>query len=83
MIKILDLNVNKVSIEKLEYNTEQVGNLKINEISEKSREENLEKIRRIMMEGALNQLSFENCSDAKEKNVVIVKDNGKIEFIDI
>ena len=66
----------------LEKNTEQVVNLNIKQISEKTREENVEKIRRIMMEGALNQISFKNCSDAQEEKVVSVEDNDKIEFFD-
>lgn len=74
--------MNRVPIEKLEMNAEQVVNLNVKQISEKSREENVEKIRRIMLEGALNQLSFESLSDASEKEVELIADNDKIEFFD-
>ncbi len=77
----------RVPVEKMELNAERVVNLNVREISEKSREENLEKIRRIMLEGALNQMSFESFSEdaaaaASEKEVARIEDNDKIEFFD-
>lgn len=78
----MDLKVNRMPVEKIELNAEQVVNLNITQISEKTREENLDRIRRIMIEGALNQLSFESLSNAQEEKVVENEDNEKIEFFD-
>ncbi len=77
--------MNRVSFEKIENNAEQVVSLDFKQISVKTREDNLEKIRRIMIEGALNQLKIENYSDvqdAQEEKVVKVENNEKIEFFD-
>lgn len=71
--------MNRAPIEKIEKSSEKFINIKIKEISEKNRAENIEKIRRIMMEGALNQLSFENCPDANDDNE---KKNTEFEFYD-
>jgi len=80
VIKTLDLNVNRSSIEKIEKKSEKIVNINIKEISEKTKEENIEKIRRILMEGALNQLNYENCADNQEN--VVLENNDKIEFFD-
>lgn len=76
----MDLNVNRSAIEKIEKKSEKIVNINIKEISEKTKEENIEKIRRIMMEGALNQLNYENCSETQEN--VVLENNDKIEFFD-
>jgi len=75
-----------MNIEKIEKNAEHVTNLNIKQISAKTRQENMEKnverIRSIMFEGALNQFNFENCSDAREEKVVKLENKDKIEFFD-
>lgn len=78
----MDLSVKKDTIERFEKHIEQVVNLNIKEINEKTKEENVEKIRKIMIEGALIQLSYENCSDALTEKIVKLDDNDKLEFFD-
>jgi hypothetical protein len=77
----LDLNINRPSIEKFEK-SEQIVNINIRQISEKTREENIEKIRRIMLESAINQLNYENCNEDVQEENVALENNHEIEFFD-
>ena len=54
---------------------------KLRNFSEKNREENLEKIRQIMMEGAIQQMELESCAQNKvsEEN----NTTEELEFFDI
>jgi len=73
----LDLNVNKIKI-----TPEKVINFKIEQNSAKNLQENIDKIRSIMIEGALSQFSFEKISDAQKGKVFKNEKNEKNEIFD-
>ena len=56
---------------------------KLKNFSEKNREENLEKIRQIMMIGALEQLELESCKENKDSDRVDITDEQKFDFFDV
>ena len=56
---------------------------KLRNFSEKNREENLEKIRQIMMEGAMEQLELESCAQNKDLEEGNKIHENKLEFFDI
>ena len=82
VIKTYNMN-GYTPVEKLEYNDTMVSE-KLKNFSEKNREENLEKIRQIMMEGAMEQLLLESCAENKnvseDENKIYEE---KIDFFDI
>lgn len=55
---------------------------KLKTISIKNKEDNIEKIKQIMIEGALNQINFENSSNADEKEYVNEIEEEQFEFFD-
>ena len=56
---------------------------KLKNFSEKNREENLEKIRQIMMEGAMEQMQQESCTQNDSSDDGNNKPEPMLEFFDV
>jgi hypothetical protein len=56
---------------------------KLINFSEKNREENLEKIRQILLEGAIQQMQLESINNSYSSNEENTSDKEKLEFFDI
>ena len=76
----MDLNIQKIPVLVVE-NSDIFLNEKLKNISEKNKIINLAKMRKILIDGVMNQIVYEDCSDSQD-NFKIVEE-GKIEFFDI
>merc|ERR1711934_231759 len=76
--------INKISSNVINFSGEIISD-KLKNFSEKNREENLEKIRQIMLDGAMEQIQLESCTEIEESE----NENGNkkpeamLEFFDV
>ena len=67
---------------KIEYN-EMIVSEKLQNFSEKNREENLEKIRFMMMDSAMEQVNMENVDSSNGNSGIDIQEEEAAEFFDL